>query len=151
MLAFGGVKAEHRNVQMQHLVAEIFELAGALRRDGEQIARLAGQTQARWQVMWIATTGRLSVAMVARRLGLTRQSVQRVADAIVADGLATFQPNPDHQRSPLLILTDDGQAVLDTINDSGRQDNLKNAAILGDDGIAELRQLIRCYRDALHE
>ncbi len=145
------MKDEQRNVQMQHLVAEIFELAGALRRDGEQIAKLAGQTQARWQVMWIAETGRLSVAMVARRLGLTRQSVQRVADAIVADGLATFRPNPDHQRSPLLILTENGQAVLDTINDSGRQYNLKNAAILGDDGITELRRLIRCYRDALRE
>jgi DNA-binding MarR family transcriptional regulator len=145
------VNDEQRNVQMQHLVAEIFELAGSLRRDGEQIAKLAGQTQARWQVMWIAATGRLSVATIARRLGLTRQSVQRVADAIVADGLATFQPNPDHQRSPLLILTDAGQAVLDTINDSGRQYNLKNAAILGDDAITEIRRLILRYRDALRD
>ncbi len=145
------MKDEQRNAQMQHLVAEIFELAGALRRDGEKIAKRAGQTQARWQVMWIAATGRLSVPTIARRLGLTRQSVQRVADAIVADGLATFQPNPDHQRSPLLILTDDGQAVLDTINDSSRQYNLENATILGEDGITELRRLIRCYRNALHE
>jgi len=145
------VKDDERNVQMQHLVAEVFELAGALRRDGEKIAKLAGQTQARWQVMWIAGTGRLSVATIARRLGLTRQSVQRVADAIVADGLATFQPNPDHQRSPLLILTDDGQAVLDTINDSSRQYNLGNAAILGEDGITELRRLIRSYSDALRD
>jgi hypothetical protein len=123
------VNDEQRNVQMQHLVAEIFELAGSLRRDGEQIAKLAGQTQARWQVMWIAATGRL----------------------IVADGLATFQPNPDHQRSPLLILTNAGQAVLDTINDSGRQYNLKNAAILGDDAITEIRRLILRYRDALRD
>ena len=106
---------------MQHLVAEVFELAGALRRDGETTAKLAGQTQARWQVMWIAATGRLSVPMIARRLGLARQSVQRVADEIVAEGHATFEPNPDHQRSPLLILTSDGQAVLDTIN--SRADN----------------------------
>jgi DNA-binding MarR family transcriptional regulator len=111
------VDEEERNVEMQHLVAEVFELAGALRRDGEAIAKLAGQTQARWQVMWIAATGRLSVAMIARRLGLARQSVQRVADAIVAEGHASFEPNLDHQRSPLLILTSDGQAVLDTIND----------------------------------
>jgi len=134
---------------MQHLVADIFEVAGALRRDGEAIAKLAGQTQARWQVMWIAATGRLSVAMIARRLGLTRQSVQRVADAIVADGHATYEPNPDHQRSPLLILTSGGQAVLDTINDRSRQRNLQNAAIIGEDGIMELRRLLARYRDAL--
>src|ERR1700722_2422353 len=134
---------------MQHLVADIFEVAGALRRDGEAIAKLAGQTQARWQVMWIAATGRLSVATIARRLGLTRQSVQRVADAIVADGHASYEPNPDHQRSPLLILTSDGQAVLDTINDKSRERNLQNATIIGEDGIMELRRLLARYRDAL--
>jgi DNA-binding MarR family transcriptional regulator len=145
------VDEEERNVEMQHLVAEVFELAGALRRDGEAIAKLAGQTQARWQVMWIAATGRLSVAMIARRLGLARQSVQRVADAIVAEGHASFEPNLDHQRSPLLILTSDGQAVLDTINDKSRERNLENATILGEDGITDLRRLLARYRDALRD
>src|ERR1700728_3241101 len=96
---------EQRNAEMGRLVADVYELAGVLRRDGEQIAKLDGQTQARGQVMCIAATGRLSVAMIARRLGLARQSVQRVADEIVAEQLASFEPNPDHQRSPLLILT----------------------------------------------
>ena len=73
-LNFDCMNDEERNVEMQHLVAEVFELAGVLRRDGEAIAKLAGQTQARWQVMWIAATGRFSVAMIARRLGLTRQA-----------------------------------------------------------------------------
>lgn len=145
------VDDEERNVEMQHLVAEVFELAGALRRDGEATAKLAGQTQARWQVMWIAATGRLSVAMIARRLGLARQSVQRLADAIVADGHATFEPNPDHQRSSLMILTSQGQAVLDTINSHASRRNLHNAAILGEDGITELRRLLTRYRDALRD
>ena len=138
-------------MKMQHLVAEVFELAGALRRDGEATARSAGQTQARWQVMWIAATGRLSVAMIARRLGLARQSVQRVADAIVADDLATLEPNPDHQRSPLLILTTAGQHALQQINDAGRRRNLSNAAILGDDGVTHLHELLARYRDALRD
>jgi len=150
-LTFGLVDDEQVNVEMQHLVADVFELAGILRRDGEAIAKLAGQTQARWQVMWIAATGRLSVAAIARRLGLTRQSVQRVADAIVAEELATLEPNPDHQRSPLLVLTGDGQKALDTINRAGRRRNLHNAAALGEDGIAELRRLLTRYRDALQK
>jgi DNA-binding MarR family transcriptional regulator len=145
------VDVETRNVEMQHLVADVFELAGALRRDGEQIAKVAGQTQARWQLMWIAATGRFSVAMLARRLGITRQSVQRVADAIVAEGLATFEPNPDHQRSPLLILTDAGQAVLETINAHTRQRHNRQVEILGEDAIAELRRLLGRYRDALRD
>lgn len=135
---------------MQHLVADVFELAVALRRDGQEIARLAGQTQARWQVMKIAATGRFSVAMIARRLGLARQSVQRVADQIVAEDLASFEPNPDHQRSPLLILTSAGESALDAINERSRQGHLQQAAVLGEDGIAELRQLLGRYRDTLH-
>lgn len=142
---------DERNVEMGHLVADVYELAGVLRRDGEAIAKLAGQTQARWQVMSVAMAGRLSVAMIARRLGLTRQSVQRVADEIVAEELASYEPNPDHQRSPLLILTDDGQKVLDTINDRSRGRHLQLAAALGEDRIAELRQLLGRYRDAVSE
>jgi DNA-binding MarR family transcriptional regulator len=142
---------EQRNVEMGHLVADVYELAGVLRRDGEQIAKLAGQTQARWQVMSVAAAGGLSVAMIARRLGLTRQSVQRVADQIVAEGLASFEPNPDHQRSPLVILTPAGQKTLDRINDHSRERHLQLAAALGEDGIGELRRLVRRYRDAATE
>jgi DNA-binding MarR family transcriptional regulator len=140
-----------RNIEMGHLVADVYELAGVLRRDGEQIAKLAGQTQARWQVMSVASAGRLSVAMIARRLGITRQSVQRVADEIVAKDLASFEPNPDHQRSPLLILTPDGQKVLDTINHTSREHHLQQAAAIGEDGISELRRLLGRYRDAVTE
>lgn len=142
---------EERNVEMQHLVAEVFELTAVLRREGEVIAKLAGQTQARWQVMWIAATGRFSVAMIARRLGLTRQSVQRVADGLVADGLGSYEPNPDHRRSPLLILTTDGQEALDTINHASRERNVQQAAALGEDGVSELRRLLGRYRDAVSQ
>jgi DNA-binding MarR family transcriptional regulator len=145
------VDDDQRNVEMQQLVAELFELAGAVRRDGEAIAKLAGQTQARWQVMWIAATGQLSVAMIARRLGLSRQSVQRVADMLATEGLASFEPNLDHQRSPLLILTHDGEAALNTINTTSRQRNLQHATTLGDDAVTELRQLLTRYRDALRD
>lgn len=138
------------DIEMQHLVADVYELAAALRRNRQEIAKLAGQTQARWQLMWIAATGRFSVAMIARRLGLARQSVQRVADAIVAEDLARFEPNPDHQRSPLLILTSAGERVLDAINERSRQGHLQQAAALGEDGIAELRRLLARYRDVLH-
>lgn len=80
---------------MQDLVVEVFELAGGLRRGVAAIANLAGQTQAGSHAMRIAATGRLGLAMIARRLGLARQTLRRIADALVADGHAPYEPNPN--------------------------------------------------------
>src|SRR5690348_3108020 len=94
------------------IVADVFELAGRFRADGERIAATVGQTQARWQVMSAASTVPLTVAQIARRLGVTRQNVQRIAGLLVKEGSATFEPNPDHQGSPHLVLTEKGQRAL---------------------------------------
>lgn len=145
----GRVDDEARNVEVQRLVADLFEVAGALRRDGEATARGVGQTQARWQVMWIASTGELTVPAIARRLGVTRQNVQRIAHELVADGLATFEDNPDHRRSPLVRLTPHGREVLDEINRAGARRNLQTAAALGDDGTRRLRELLDQLRRAI--
>src|SRR5688572_11679963 len=91
------------------LVAEVFHAAGEMRRAGETIAATAGQTQARWQLMSVVSAGEWTVADAARELGVSRQGVQRVADDLVAEGLARYAPNPRHQRSPLLHLTGKGQ------------------------------------------
>lgn len=52
---------------------------------------------------------------IARRLGLQRQSVQRVADELVADGLARYEDNPRHRRSRLLVATAAGKSALAAI------------------------------------
>jgi DNA-binding MarR family transcriptional regulator len=97
------------------IVADIYELAGSLRERGEVIARAAGQTQARWQVMSAASAEPKTVPQIARRLGVTRQNVQRIADLLVAEGAAAFEPNPDHRASPFLVLKPRGHAALSEI------------------------------------
>ena len=49
-----------------------------------------------------------SVAAIGRRMGLTRQGVQRIADLLVERGLAEYRPNPDHRRAKLLACTEAG-------------------------------------------
>ncbi|MGH9617066.1 MAG: MarR family winged helix-turn-helix transcriptional regulator [Acidobacteriaceae bacterium] len=94
------------------IVADIFQLAALLRRRGGVIAKKAGQTQPRWQVISAASSGNITVAQLARRLGVSRQGVQRVADMLVKDGLARFTKNRDNMRSPHLQLTKPGKKLL---------------------------------------
>ncbi len=94
------------------LVVQVLKLAGALEAAGNELARPAGQSSARWQVLAAVEERALSVAAIARALSHTRQSVQRVADLLVADGLANYAPNPAHRRAKLLELTPAGLRIL---------------------------------------
>lgn len=109
--------------KVEALFAELFEAAGVGRARGETLAAREGLTQARWQTLWIADTGRLTVPQIARRLSVSRQSVQRVANELTADGMAAFEPNPDHKASPILALTTTGRQALERINAAADHDH----------------------------
>jgi DNA-binding MarR family transcriptional regulator len=93
----------------------VIRLHGHLTAAGDALARPAGQSSARWQVLAGAEGGQYSVADVARVLGLARQSVQRVADLLEAEGLISYGENPRHRRARLLVLTDAGRTALASI------------------------------------
>ncbi|HEX3802521.1 MAG TPA: helix-turn-helix domain-containing protein [Solirubrobacteraceae bacterium] len=97
------------------LIADIYEAAGVLRQRGDRIAAVADQTQARWQVLSVLSDGDWTVPKIARRLGVTRQAVQRTADHLSAEGMIEFEANPDHERSPLTRPTPAGIAALAAI------------------------------------
>jgi DNA-binding MarR family transcriptional regulator len=98
----------------------VFQLDGLFSAAGDALARPAGQTSARWQVMAAIEDSPATVAQIARRLRLARQSVQRVADLLEADGIAAYEDNPGHRRAKLLRLTGNGRAALDTIQAAQR-------------------------------
>lgn len=98
----------------------IIRLHGLITAEGDALARPAGQTSARWQVLAGAERGPTTVATIARMLGLARQSVQRVADVLEAEGLVAYQDNPRHRRAKLLTLTDRGHEALSTIQAAQR-------------------------------
>ena len=100
------------------LVADVYELAGALRASGDRLARRAGQTQARWQVLSVVSEGAWTVPTIASRLGVTRQAVQRIADDLAEEGSLRYIENPAHRRSPLLEPTTVGRAALAAIGAS---------------------------------
>src|SRR5918992_1851082 len=103
-----------------HLVIRVIRLSGMLSAAGDELARPAGQTSARWLVLAAVEEQPATVARVARILGLARQSVQRVADLLVHDGLATYVENPEHRRAKLLRLSPHGLRTLRTIPEAQR-------------------------------
>jgi DNA-binding MarR family transcriptional regulator len=94
----------------------VFRLNGQFLGVAEELARPAGLTAARWQVLGAVLGEALSVAGIARVMGITRQSVQRIADLLVEKGLAEYQPNPAHRRAKLVRVTDAGYAAVRRIN-----------------------------------
>ena len=100
---------------LTELVLRVFRLNGLLLAAAEEMARPAGLTAARWQVLGAVLRQPLTVSGVARAMGLTRQSVQRLADLLVEDGMAEYAPNPAHRRARLLRPTAKGWAAIEVI------------------------------------
>ncbi|MBP2184749.1 MarR family winged helix-turn-helix transcriptional regulator [Amycolatopsis magusensis] len=133
------------------LIADVYELAGISRRTSEDIAREAGQTAARWHVLSVLSDGPRTVPGAARRLGLTPQSVQRVVTDLLDAGQAEALSNPDHARSPLIALTDDGRATLERLfarSDNARERLLERAGVSAGE-LHQARETLRTLLDSL--
>lgn len=100
------------------LILETFRLNGALLAAGNEITKPHDMTSARWQVMGaIDLTGQpITVSEIARRMGLTRQAVQRIVNDLEQLGMVSLEPNPDHKTASLIAITEQGQKVMNEIN-----------------------------------
>jgi DNA-binding MarR family transcriptional regulator len=94
----------------------VFRLNGQFLAVAEELARPAGLTAAWWQVLGAVLGEPLPVSGIARAMGITRQSVQRIADLLVERGLAEYRPNPAHRRAKLLAPTGEGRAAIARID-----------------------------------
>ncbi|WP_163507519.1 MarR family winged helix-turn-helix transcriptional regulator [Fodinicola acaciae] len=100
------------------LVLTLFRTHGLILAAGDRIARRESLTPARWQVLGaIALAGRsLTVAQIARRMGLTRQSVHATVRRLAEQKLVELLPNADHRRSPVVQLTSTGRTAYANID-----------------------------------
>ena len=142
------------------MVLPVFALNGELLEAAAVITAPHELTPARWQVLGAVLEEPLPVPEIARRigLGLTRQSVQRVANDVVAQDWAHWQPNPGRRGQNLLILTGKGRRAItaltaeqhawaDTVGQEIGEKNLKTLGTL----ISRLTDASRRYRQAAGE
>jgi DNA-binding MarR family transcriptional regulator len=90
------------------VILTTFRLNGRLLEVAQGLGAAGGLTAAWWQVLGGILDQPRTVAEIGRRMGMTRQGVQRVADLLVDRGLAEYRPNPAHRRAKLLACTEAG-------------------------------------------
>ena len=102
------------------LILEVFRLNGELLDAGNRIAKPHGLTSARWQVMGAIDLADqpLTVAQIARRMGLARQGVQRIVNDLKELRMVELQDNLDHKRAPLVSISEKGGKAMTSIDKS---------------------------------
>ncbi len=99
---------------------EVFALVGPLyrrvQRKVEQDAPLQGLSVGVRAVLdLLRGHGPMTVPQMGRAQALSRQFVQRMVNDAAAQHLVETTPNPAHQRSSLIRLTDEGRAAIDAV------------------------------------
>ena len=133
------------------LVLSLFRLNGLLIAEGDDMTEALGLTSARWKVIGVIALSNsgLTVPGIARVLGQSRQAVQRITDVMVTDGLLSYEPNPKHKRSVLVVLTEEGKTAykdLRDVQDPWAINNTEDIPIEElDVGLRLLRRLIQKF------
>lgn len=134
-----------------HRVSEVFDLIGALYRRGlrklEQGEEVEGvSVGVRSVLVLLHRYGPMTVPQMGRLMTLTRQFVQRMVNDALARGWAETTPNPAHQRSSLIRITDEGQAAITAIL---AREHALNRQVGGELTEAELQACVRVLKEML--
>ena len=127
----------------------IFRINGLLLRNGDRLTKPIGQSSARWYVLGMVGNEPQSVASAARTMGHARQSVQRIADSLVIDGLAKYSPDPKDKRAQILSLTPKGGTVLAEIYQRNQEWSAQLAAKIDSQQLAQLLQNLEMMQQVL--
>ncbi|MFJ2025667.1 MarR family winged helix-turn-helix transcriptional regulator [Streptomyces sp. NPDC087897] len=148
----GGAGAQDARLQQDLLsrtALTVFRLNGQFLSVADELARPGGLTAAWWQVLGAVLPEPLPVAGIARSMGITRQSVQRIADLLVERGLAEYVPNPAHRRAKLLRPTAAGHEAVALIEPSHTAFAARLVAELGAEEAADTVRVLERLSEAV--
>ena len=103
---------------IEDLIVEIVATFFLLRAEGIRIGVVSSSGEGYWSVLrLLKVRGPQTVPQLARYRYVPRQSVQKLANEMLHDGVIEFLNNPAHKRSKLLRLTPKGEAVFQEMSD----------------------------------
>lgn len=100
------------------IVLETFKLSGMLSIEGDRLTKSQGISSARWKILGALSFSDtpLTVSQIARSMGQSRQSVQRLVDVMFEDGLLNLDENPEHKRAKLVSMTPRGESIYENMD-----------------------------------
>ena len=133
------------------LALTVFATSGNLIATGNALVAPIGLTSAWWQVLGALrySPAPLPTVAIARKMGLTRQAVQRIVDLLEERGLVEFQANPHHRRAKLVVLTEAGLAAVTGAEQAADSLDKEIADTVGSDRIREAMQTLEAMNAIL--
>ncbi|WP_460071680.1 MarR family winged helix-turn-helix transcriptional regulator [Streptomyces sp. YKOK-I1] len=137
--------------ELGHRLTEVFDLVGPLYRRAlrkvEQGEAVEGASVGVRSVLdLLRQKGDMTVPQMARVMALSRQFVQRMVNDAAERGWVESVPNPAHQRSSLIRLTEEGHRLVTLV--LGRE-HMLNRQVGGDLTAAEVQTCVRVLREML--
>jgi DNA-binding MarR family transcriptional regulator len=139
---------------IEALIIEIVATFFLLRAEGMRIGVVSSSGEGYWSVLRLLKLyGPQTVPQLARYRYVPRQSVQKLANEMLKDGVIELVNNPAHKRSKLLRLTPEGDAVFqemssriaklaETLAEQQDEAQLQNAAEVMKKLHAQLREML---------
>lgn len=139
---------------MQELMLEIISAFFLLRAVGKRIGAVTATDSGYWGMLRsLKLEGAQTVPQIARSRPVSRQHIQKLANAMIAEGVIESINNPAHQRSKLLRLTPKGEAVFAEISEriaqeaEGFAQNMETEELQA--SVKVLRQLSKALKQTL--
>ncbi|MDG9682503.1 MarR family transcriptional regulator [Streptomyces sp. DH18] len=145
----GAGRAPSEQELLSRAALTVFRLNGQFLSVADELARPGGLTAAWWQVLGAVLVEPLPVAGIARAMGITRQSVQRIADLLVGRGLAEYVENPAHRRAKLLRVTEAGREAVSRIGPPHAEFAGRLVGEMGVEGLGEAVRVLEWLSEAL--
>ncbi|MFD4950837.1 MarR family winged helix-turn-helix transcriptional regulator [Streptomyces sp. NPDC058451] len=137
--------------ELGHRLTAVFDLVGPLYRrvqrkveQGEAVEGLSVGVRAVLDLLH--KHGPMTVPQMGRAQAISRQFVQRMVNDAAAHDLVISVPNPAHQRSSLIRLTDAGRAAITSVLD---REHLLLRRVGGDLTDSEVRACLRVLGEML--
>ena len=128
----------------------LFAAHNMVLKHGDLVTGKYQQTSARWRILGNIELCPLTVSQIARLTGYTRQSIQRLADELVGEGLAAYESASD-RRTKNVCITEKGRELLEKLAEYENEWVARISQHLSVEELTDLTQALEKVRAVLAE